>query len=253
MPLHGNNKEAVMALMTDIRKNVTESTPVMAVVGATDYAVERVRAAAANAGHLQDEVEKTIAALETVPATLQARVKNLDAKSVQQVPALAVARALEAAGKVEESYEQLAARGKKLIDRVTHQKATQDLLKQGKVTVSRTKAAVTTARKAVDETTSAALGVVHLGRHEAGEAVAEVEKSVAATEKVVAARTRRTRVAAQDAATTVRKRAVTTRRAVKGAATSARKTAESAVEAVEETVETIGEKVDNTVDNKVDE
>jgi heparin binding hemagglutinin HbhA len=248
VPLHGNNKEAVMALMTDIRKNVTESTPVMAVVGATDYAVERVRVAAANAGHLHDEVEKTFAALETVPATLQARVKKLDAKSVQQMPALAVARALEAAGKVEEFYEQLAARGKKLIDRVTHQKATQDLLAQGKVTVSRTKAAVTTARKAVDETTSAALGVVHLGRQEAGEAVAEVEKSVAATEKVVAARTRRTRVAAQEAAkeagTTARKRAVSTRSAVKGAATSARKTAESAVEAVEETVEKIGDKVD---------
>lgn len=246
-----------MALMTDIRKNVTESTPVLAVVGATDFAVERVRAAAANAGALQGEVEKTFAALETVPATLQARVKKLDAKSVQQAPSLAVARALEAAGKVEEWYEQFAARGKKLIDRVVNQKATQDLMNQGKVTISRTKAAVTTARKAVDETTSAALGVVHIGRHEAAEAAAEIEQSVAATEKVVAARTRRTRVAAQGAAATARKRAVTTRSAVKGAATSVRKTAESAVEAAGETVEAIGD-VENTADvektgGKVDE
>ena len=241
-----------MPIMTDIRKNVTEYTPVLAVVGATDYAVERVRAAAANAGALQEEVEKTFAALETVPATLQAQVKKLDmkkldAKSVQQAPSLAVARALEVAGKLEDWYEQFAARGRKLIDRVTQQKASQYLVKQGKITVSRTKAAVTTARKAVDETASAALGVVHLGRHEIAEGAADVEQSVAATEKVVAARTRRTRVAAKGVATTARNHAVTTRSAVKGAATSVGKTAEAAVEAVEETMDKVGDKVDDTV------
>jgi heparin binding hemagglutinin HbhA len=230
-----------MALMTEIRKNVTESTPLRAVVGATDYAVERARAAVAGAGHLQEEAEKALAALETVPATFQARVKKLDAKSVQQVPSLAVARALEVAGKVEASYERFAVRGKELIERVSNQKATQDLIKQGKVTVSRTKAAVTTARKAVDETASAARGVVTLGRREVGAAVAEVEQSVAATEKVVAERTMGTRSAAKDVASSVRKRAVTTRTAVKGVATSARKTAEKAVEAVEVTAEKIGD------------
>lgn len=233
-----------MTLMTDIRKNVTEATPLLAVVGATDYAVERVRAAAAGAGALQEEVEKTLAAIETVPATLQARVRKLDAKSVQQAPSWAVSRALEVAGKVEASYEQFAARGKQLIERVGHQRATQNLIKQGKVTISRTKAAVTTARKAVDETRSAALGVVTLGRREAGEAAADIEQSVAATEKVVAERTKGTRVAAKRTVTTARKHKVTTRSAVKGAATSARKTVESAVEAAVDAVEQVGEKVE---------
>ena len=235
-----------MTLMTEIRKNVTESTPLRAVVGATDYAVERARAAVAGAGHLQEEAEKALAALETVPATFQARVKKIDAKTAQQVPALAVARALEAAGKVEASYERFAVRGKELIERVSHQKATQDLVKQGKVTVSRTKAAVTTARKAVDETAHAARGVVTLGRREVAEAVTEVEQSVAATEKVVAERTKGTRAAAKGVATTARKRAVTTRTGVKGVATSVRKTAEKAVEAVEATAEKIGDESPTT-------
>jgi hypothetical protein len=231
--------------MTEIRKNVAESTPLMAVVGATDFAVERVRAVAANAEHFQEEVEKRFAALETVPEKVQARIKKLDAKAVQQAPALAVSRALEAAGKVEARYEKLAERGKELFDRVAEQKATQELLKQGKVTISRTRAAVTTARKAVDETAHAARSVVTVGRRQAGKAAdevtAEVAESVAATEKVVAQRTRTTRSAAKGAATAVRKRAVGTRSAAKGAATSARKTAAKAVEAVEAAAEKIGD------------
>jgi hypothetical protein len=230
-----------MALITDIRKNVSESMPIMAVVGATDYAVERMRHVTSDASVLRGEVEKTFAELEKVPAAWQARMRNIDPKAVQQVPALAVARALEAAGKVEASYEQFAARGKELLDRVAHQKATQELIHQGKVTVTRGKAAVTTARKAVDETAHAARGVVTIGRRDAAGALAEVEQSVAATEKVVAQRTRRTRVAAKGVTTTARTRAVSTRSAAKGVATSARKTAEKAVEAVEAAVEQVGD------------
>ena len=62
-----------------------------------------------------------------------------------------MARALELAGRAEIGYEGLAERGKVVVERVRSQKATQDLIDQGKVTISRTKAAVTTARKAVDE------------------------------------------------------------------------------------------------------
>jgi hypothetical protein len=235
--------------MTEIRKNVTEATPLMAMVGATDLAVERVRAVAANADHWQEqwqgEVEKRFAALEEVPAHLQARVKKLDTKAVQQVPALAVARALEAAGKVEAEYEKLAERGKELVDRIGDQKATQELIHSGKVTISRTRAAVTTARKAVDETAHAAANVVHVGRRQAEKAVdevgAEVAESVAATEKVVAQRGRTTRTAVKGATTAARKRAVGTRTATKRATTSVRKTAAKAVEAVEAAAEMVGD------------
>lgn len=180
-----------MALIAEFRKNVTESTPLLAVVGATDYAVERVRQVAANPATLQEEMGKTLAALETVPAAVQARVKKLDSKTVQQVPALAMARALETAGKVEASYEEFAARGKELLERVGQRKPTQGLINQGKVTVTRTKAVVTTARKTMDDTTTAARQVVARGRREADQAVAQVAESVAATERVVAARVKR--------------------------------------------------------------
>jgi heparin binding hemagglutinin HbhA len=248
-----------MAIVNEIRKSVSESTPLLAVVGAGDLAVERVRHAVANASTIQAEVEarvtrvqagleKSVAAFD--PAALQAAItarmqKAFDratlASTVQQVPALAVARALEAAGHVEQGYEGLAERGKQLVNRLSHQKATQDLLAQGKVTLTRTKAAVTTARKAVDETTTAAKSAVTVGRRESGEAVAEVEKAVAETEKVVAARTRATRSAVQRTTTTARTRATATRGAAKGAVTSARKTAKAVEKAVEAGAAKIGD------------
>lgn len=229
-----------MTLITEIRKDVTEFTPLLAVVGATDYAVERVRAAAKDASHLQEEFATRVQALEKVPALVEERVRNFDPKSVQGVPAAAVARALEAAGRMEQSYEKFAVRGKELLDRVGRQQATQDLLEQGRATLTRTRAAVTTARKAVDETASAALSAVNFGRHEVAEAAGDVVDSVAATEKVVQERAKATRVVARRTATTARKRAVGVRAAAKGVATSARKTAEDAVEAAEQAAETVG-------------
>jgi heparin binding hemagglutinin HbhA len=243
-----------MALITEIRKNVSDSTPLLAVVGATDYAVERVRSAAKDASALQGEFEKRVAALEgrfgkgmqaleNLPALVEEQVKKIDARTVQAVPALAVARALEAAGRMEQSYELFAVRGKELLDRVSQQQATQDLIKQGKVTLSRTRAAVTTARKAVDETVDAALNAVSIGRHETSEAAAEVAESVAATEKVVEERARTTRAAAARAGATARKRAIGTRAATRGAATSARKTAAKAADAVEAAADKVGDDV----------
>jgi hypothetical protein len=152
-----------------------------------------------------------------------------------------VARALEAAGRAEQSYEKLAVRGKELLDRVARQQATQDLLKQGKVTISRTRAAVTTARKAVDDTAAAALSAVNLGRHEAAETVSEVAGSVAATEKVVEERTKATRVAAKRTVATARKRAVGVRGATRGAVTRGRTPAARAAGAAAATAATVGD------------
>jgi hypothetical protein len=231
--------------LSDIRTTVTRSTPVLAAVGATDLAVERVRAVAAD---LEKAVATTSSALE--PAAVQARVqKVLDPKvvstTVQQVPALAVARVLEAAGRVETGYADLAERGKGIVTRVRSQKATQDLLAQGRSTVTLTRAAVTTARKAVDETTAAALSAVTVGRREVketGEAVEQqVEQSVAATEKVVADRTSGTRAAAKRTARTARKGADRTRTAAGEARTSARKAAKAAEKAVEDGAEKVGD------------
>ncbi len=237
-----------MSRVTDIRKSVSESTPVLALVGATDAAVRQARHLMTNAATVQAEVEARVTKLqgevekavrEFDAKQLQAKVtERLDPKALQaaaqQVPALAVARALEVAGRAEAGYEGLAARGKEVVDRVRSQKATQDLIKQGKVTISRTKAAVTTARKAVDETANAALGVVLVGRQEAGEAVVAaegaVESAAAVTEAVV-----------DEATTTARKSASSTRAAAKRATTSARKTASSAAKAAGAAADKLGQ------------
>ena len=265
-----------MSRIAEIRKTVTESTPVLAVVGATDVVVERVRTttstAAARAEKVQAgleealttyqvelrkglevaqaEVGKTVAAYQIGldPQRVQAKVvetvRHVPA-AVQQVPALAVSRALEVAGQVETGYAGLAERGKQLVERVRRQKPTQELVEQGKATLTRTRAAVTTARKAVDDTTAAARSAVVIGRREAGETAAAVEQtveaSVAQTEKVVAERTSGTRAAARRTTSTARKGTAATKKAAKAAATSASTTAEKAEKAAESAAEKVGD------------
>lgn len=234
-----------MTLITDIRRNVTDSTPLMAMVGATDYAVERVRIAASNAGHLSEELEKALAQLEVVPRDWQARVREIDAKSMQQAPGLVVNRVKEMAGRVEDSYERLVERGKDLVRRARETGATQEFLEQSKLTLSRTRLAMATVRQVIDDTTGGARGVLTVGRSEVGEVAdaveAEVTESVSETEDLVAARTQGTRAAVRGAASTVRRRAATARTATRTAASSARKTAKAAVAAVEAVAGEIGE------------
>jgi len=261
-----------MSRITEIRKNVTESTPVLAVVGATDVVVERVRAAAADAQKVQAGLEdalntyqvelrkglqaaqvelgKTIQAYQVgfEPARIQAKVTEAVQQlptQVQHAPALAVSRALEVAGQVESGYAGLAERGKELVERVRRQKPTQDLIAQSRITGSLAKAAVTTARKAVDDTATAARNAVVIGRREAGGTIAaveeQVESSVAKTEQVVEKRTAGTRAAGQRAATTARTRANATKTAAKATVTSARKTAAKAADATEAAAEKIGD------------
>jgi hypothetical protein len=265
-----------MSRIAEIRKTVTESTPVLAVVGATDVVVERVRTTASTAATraeqvqagledalttyqvelrkglevAQTEVGKTIAAYQIGLDPQRVQTKVVEAVQsvptvVQQVPALAVSRALEVAGQVETGYAGLAERGKQLVERVRRQKPTQELVEQGKATLTRTRAAVTTARKAVDDTTAAARSAVAVGRREAGETAVAVEQtveaSVAKTEQVVAQRTSGTRAAAKRTTSTARKGAAATKKAAKDAAASARTTADKAEKAAESAAEKVGD------------
>jgi heparin binding hemagglutinin HbhA len=168
---------------------------VLAVVGATDLAVERLRAAVGNAADVQAKLQESLE-----PGRLAA--------VAQRVPAFAVAKALEVAGKAEAGYAEVAKRGNTLVRRVSSQQATQDLLTQGGTTLSRTKAAVTTARGSADETTTAA---------------------------------RRTVTSARGTATTARKRAAATRTGARAATTSARKTAQKAATAAKATADKVGD------------
>ena len=190
-----------MNVVTDIRK----STPAMAVVGVTDLAVGKLRSARA----------------ELTPAKLQADVQNL--------PLLAISKTLEAAGKAEETYGDLAARGKSLVNSVRRRTATKDLLAQGRSTMTLGKAAVTTVRRASDDTLVAAKATLTAGRREAAQAAGslsgEVRSEAKAAKPAAKKATKSTRSAAKRTSTTATTRSANVKRATKATGTSARKTA----------------------------
>jgi heparin binding hemagglutinin HbhA len=181
-----------MKVVTDIRK----STPVLAVVGVTDLAVGAIRTAQADltvrAAKAQGKAVAGAEALrsELTPAKLQANAQN--------VPNLAITKTLAAAGKAEQTYSELATRGKSLVNTVRRRSATKDLLSQGRSTLTLGKAAVTTVRKAGDDTLGAAKATVTTARGRSTNvaraakatrtsAVKTVDKAVTATETAAAA------------------------------------------------------------------
>jgi len=204
-----------MALVADIRKTVTDTTPVLAAVGLTDLAVEKVRDA---------RVKVASARVDVDPAKLQ---NALD--QGKELPALALNRSLELAGMARQQYESYASRGEKLVKRVRTQKATTDLIAQAEATFALGKGAVTTVRKSATDIQRSAKATITTGRKEAvvaADAIAEsvVDEATEATSTVTEAATR-TRTAAKRTATTTRKSATASKSATKRATTGARKTA----------------------------
>ena len=216
-----------MAFVADIRKTVTDTTPVFAAVGLTDLAVEKVRDARVKA-----TVKATGVRVDLDPAALQtkAQVRVTEvAEQAQELPALALNRSLELAGKAQETYETVAARGEKLVKRVRTQKSTKDLLAQAEATFALGKGAVTTVRKSANEIQRSAKATLTTGRKQAvvaADAIADsvVEEATEATATVSKAAAA-TRTSAKRTATTTKKSAAATKSATKGATTSAKKTA----------------------------
>jgi urease accessory protein UreF len=143
----------------------TPVTPLYAIAGVGDLAVEKFRA-------VSDDVTTRFAKLDQ--KTLQTELSNelakaqselgkrfevlaADAKTVpaklRELPAVAQAGLTIVLGQAEETYEDLAGRGKDLVTRIRTQKATEDLVTQTKTTVSKAKATRTTAKKTADTAT----------------------------------------------------------------------------------------------------
>jgi hypothetical protein len=228
-----------MALVADIRKTVTDATPVLAAVGVTDLAVEKVRDARVRATAVRAELD---------PAALQAKAAERAAAVVEQaqhVPALALNRSLVLAGRAQESYEAFAARGENLVKRVRTQKSTKDLLAQAEATVSLGKGAVTTVRKSATDIQRSAKATLTTGRREATTAVDTIADSVAeeATEATEAVKksAARTRTAAKRTNTTTKKSAAASKTAAKRTTTSAKKTAAASRKASTAAAEKVGD------------
>lgn len=228
-----------MTFVTEIRKTVTDTTPVYAVVGATDLAVEKIREAGERAAARRAELEAVD--IQAEAAKLQAQLTG----QVQQAPALALNRTREIAGKAQESYDGLAERGENLVKRIRNQKATKDLLAQAGSTIAHGKGAVTTARKAALDTQRAAKATLTIGRREAAVVAETVVDSVQDEVKTAAATVRKsaaaTRTSAERTSTTAKESAEATRTATRSAATGARKTAETASKATTTASDKVGD------------
>src|SRR5674476_1317054 len=98
-----------MTLVKDIRKTVTDTTPVYAAVGVTDLAVERLRDARTRAAAVRKDLD--------VSAMQDRAVKRFEkvTEQVQQIPAQVRSQTVEVAGKARETYTGLAVRGEKLV------------------------------------------------------------------------------------------------------------------------------------------
>jgi len=230
-----------MAFTHELKKTVTDATPVYAVVGVTDLAAEKLRAARTQARTQAAAAGKTITAV--TPKTVQ--------KQVQDVPAVVLERSLELAGKAQGQYDAFAARGEELVKKIRTQKPTQDLVAQAEQTVAIGKGAVTTVRKAVSDTQASAKATITTGRHQAVRVAGVVNDVVSREAKDAAIAADVVADAAQDAVTktatpakrtrtTAQKGAKATTARTKATATSARKAAPRARKATKAAAQKVG-------------
>jgi heparin binding hemagglutinin HbhA len=230
-----------MAFTHELKKTVTDATPVYAVVGVTDLAAEKLRAARTQARTQAAAAGKTITAV--TPKTVQ--------KQVQDVPAVVLERSLELAGKAQGQYDAFAARGEELVKKIRTQKPTQDLVAQAEQTVAIGKGAVTTVRKAVSDTQASAKATITTGRHQAvrvagvvNDVVSREAKDAAIAADVVANTAQdavaKTATPAKRTRTTARKGAKATTARTKATATSARKAAPRARKATKAAAQKVG-------------
>ena len=218
-----------MTLVNEIRKSVTDTTPVYAAVGVTDLAIERLREARVRAAAARPGLSVTAMQDRAVKGIEKVRGQAL------HLPAQVREQSVEVADKAQHTYTELAVRGENLVKRLRSQKATQDLLAQADSTVSLGRDAVTTVRKAALETRRAARATLTTSAKEAEvvlEAVASsVRDEAESTSEVVREAAKATGTSAKRTATTVRKSTVAAERSAVATAASDAKTAAAAAEA----------------------
>jgi len=221
-----------MSLTTDLKKTATGTGE--ALVGIVDLAVEKVRDA-------RGQVVATRRAITHIdPLALQKELL----KQVQEVPSAAIRTANDLFGRVQSDVEALEARGDSLITRLRTQRATRELVKQFDSTIAVGRGAVTTARHAVDVTSSSAKATFTTARKEAvktADTVVEtVKDDVDEVTPEVKAAVKRTRTAAKRTNTTARHAAENTTARAKATRTTTKKAASAAVKATEDGAAKVG-------------
>lgn len=217
-----------MTIVNDIRKTVTDTTPVYAVVGVTDLAVETLR---------DFRHELSIAVMQ------EKAVKRFEkvSEQAQHIPTQVRDQTTEVTDKAKETYSELAVRGEKLVKRIRNQKSTQNLFTQAGNTLSLGKGAVTTVRKAAHDTQHAAKVTLTTGLHEAESVVSSVEDDIKATGRSANKAAATTLASADETVTAAKKSTAAAQRATRSVSTSARKTASSASAAAKTATPKIGD------------
>lgn len=179
--------------------------PFYAVIGVGDLAVEKIRA-------VGTDVQARSTKLNLEPKQLQADIEAVAKQRVDDVRSVqhkAQQRAEEVFSDVvaqaTTTYDSLAGRGKKLVDRIRRQESTKNLARTASQTKSQAKATSTTAKKNASTTASSA------------------KKSASKT------------------ASTAKQSASQTRSRAKATSTSARKTADNATTAAQQAAEKVGD------------
>ena len=224
-----------MTLVNDIRKTVTDTTPVYAAVGVTDLAVETLRDASARVAAVRVDLDIT---------SLQDKaIKQFEkvSEQVQHIPAQVKTQSVEATDKAKETYSGLAVRGEKLVARIRNQQATKNLMAQAGNTVNLGKGAVTTVRKAAHDTQRAAKSTLTTGRHGVESVAASVQNDVRATGRTVTDAANKTVSSAKGTVTSAKKATAAAESSTKGVVTSARKTASSASKAAKTATPKVGD------------
>lgn len=166
----------------NVRKTLTDPTPLYAAVGVADLAVSSAKTASDEAvervnarfSDVTGRVNGLRAELE--PKTVSTKVQGFAKDTVAQVravPAGLAERGQSLSTQAEKSYTDFSKRGEKVVTDLRKQqdKATQQLVAQGKD-------AVDNARKAADDTQARARRTVLLGRKEAASVVADAADKV---------------------------------------------------------------------------
>ncbi len=139
----------------------TPVTPFYAIAGAGDLAVEKFRAVSEDVAArfakldqktLQTELTKAESELAKRFEAIVADAKHAPSK-LREFPKTAQVSFTTVPGHAEEIYEDLAGRGKDVVERIRHQQATEDLVATAKTTQTKAKATKTATKKTADTAT----------------------------------------------------------------------------------------------------
>ena len=196
-----------MSISDNVKKAVIDAKPFYAYIGMTDLAVEKVREAGAK---MNDNAAKNRLDLADLPAKSQAAATKL-VDQAKEAPAIALNKTLEAASHFAENYDELVARGHKLVDRISGQKSTKELVEQYKATLKMSEDTFETALKAVHDVERSAVAAFTTGRKEAVKLAESMTADAVETAAEAKEAAKRTRTAAKRTTTTTKNRAATTK------------------------------------------